>query len=364
MQYLAGSALAQVANAISATGVITPAYPAEALKRWQAAIDADNTTSYAHSSVVALLDAGAPVDEFQRGVANYSNDAYALAVAAFDRLRRAEPDSRQGLAYYYTGLSQIAQGEIDLGIEALDAFIGKWPNSPQLADAWMAKARALARAGRTAEAVSAYRELAKQRPDSPHAPKALWQVALLLADSAPDRATDAYLELARRYPGADEGWRGYQAAGLALFRRAEWQRAADVWGEMAAAKDLAAFARPVGYYWQGRALAAAGDAAGAKRAWEAGRALGESYYGLRSAAWLDGKPEAWVREDAAKTETQLPKSSPDERTEISNWLKDWAGQGSLVLPQRGNDRCRLEARPGAAGDWPANRGAAKLGTST
>ena len=69
MQYLSGNALAQVANTIKATGVITPTYPAEAVKRWQAAIDADNTSVYAHSSVVALLGAGAPVDEFQRGVA-------------------------------------------------------------------------------------------------------------------------------------------------------------------------------------------------------------------------------------------------------------------------------------------------------
>ena len=334
MQYLSGNALAQVANTIKATGVITPTYPAEALKRWQAAIDADNTSVYAHSSVVALLGAGAPVDEFQRGVANYSNGVYALAVAAFDRLHATEPASRQGLAVYYTGLSYIAQGDLDLGIKALDEFIAKWPDSAQWADAWMAKARALARAGRTTEAVAAYRELAKQRPASPQAPKALWQVALLLADSAPVQATDAYLDVARRYPGADEGWRGYQAAGLALLTQGDWRRAAGVWGEMATAKEIAAFARPVGYYWQGRALAAAGDAVGAKRAWEAGKALGESYYGLRSAAWLEDKPEAWVREGAPKTEAPLLKSSLDERTEIGNWLKAWAGQGFLTLPER------------------------------
>lgn len=335
MQYLAGYSLAQVASAIKATGVITPTYPAEALKRWQAAVDADNTSRYAHSSIVALLDAGAPVDEFQRGVANYSKGVYELAIAAFARLRAAEPDGRQGLATYYTGLSYIALDQPDRGLQELDAFISKWPNSSQWADAAMAKGRALARAGRTAQAVAAYRELAKQHPTAPQAPKALWQAALLLAssDSAPTQISDAYLDVARRYPGADEGWRAYQAAGMAFFRRAEWRRAAEVWGEMFAAKDIAAFARPVGYYWQGRALAAAGDAAGAKQAWAAGKALGESYYGLRSAAWLDGKPKAWVREDAAKTETQLLISSADERTEISRWLKGWAGQGTLTLPQ-------------------------------
>ncbi len=49
-------------------------------------------------------------------------------------------------------------------------------------------------------------------------------------------------------------------------------------------------------------------------AWEAGKALGESYYGLRSTAWLDGKPEAWVREDAPKTEV-APLKTADEKAD-------------------------------------------------
>jgi soluble lytic murein transglycosylase len=101
---------------------------------------------------------------------------------------------------------------------------------------------------------------------------------------------------------------------------------------MAAAPNLAAFTRPVGYYWQGRALLAAGDTDGAKRAWEAGKALGESYYGLRSAAWLEGKPEAWVREDAPKTEAQPLQAPAEEKAAISAWLREWAGSGSLGLP--------------------------------
>ena len=39
------------------------------------------------------------------------------------------------------------------------------------------------------------------------------------------------------YPAADEGWRAYQAAGMAFFQRAEWRRAAEIWGEMAAAPE-------------------------------------------------------------------------------------------------------------------------------
>ena len=332
MQYLAANALAQTANAIKATGVVTPTYPAEALKRWQAAVDADPTSEYAHSSIVSLLDAGAVVDEFERGLANYSTGVYDLAIAAFDRLRAAEPDGRQGLAWYYAGLSYIGLTQYDRGVQELDAFMSRWPNSPEWADAAMARARAFARAGRSSDAVAAYRELAKQKPDAAQAPKALWQAANLLANTTPDQAPDAYVDLARRYPAADEGWRAYYAGGMAYFQRAEWRRAAETWGEMATGAKLPAFAHVVGYYWQGRALHAAGDLDGAKRAWEAGKALGESYYGLRSAAWLDGKPEAWVREDAPKTETKPLQAPGDEKAAISTWLREWAGQGSLSLP--------------------------------
>jgi soluble lytic murein transglycosylase len=331
MQYLAGNALAQVANLIKATGVLTPTYPPEALARWQAAVDADPTSKYAHSSVVALLDAGAPVDEFERGVANYSNGVNELAIAAFDRLRAAEPDGRGGLAWYYAGLSYLALGQLDKGLNELNIFTSKWPDSPQWADALMAKGRALGRADRIDEAVASYREVANRKPDAPQAPKALSQAAYLLSLNAPDQAADAYLELARKYPAADEGWRAYHAAAMAHFRKADWRRAAEIWGEMAAAPKLAAFARPVGYFWQGRALHAAGDRDGAARAWQEGVALGETFHGLRARAWLDGKPESWVREDAPKTEP-VPANAGDEKAAITAWLKEWAGQGTLELP--------------------------------
>jgi soluble lytic murein transglycosylase len=359
MQHLAGNAIARVANAIRATGIVTPTYPPEAIKRWQASVDADPTSKFAHASIVALLDASAPVDEFERGVANYSNGVHDLAIAAFDRLRAAEPDGRQGQAWYYAGLSYLALGQLDKGIAELDTFTSRWPNSPQWADAWMARGRALARADRIDEAVSAYQQVAAQRPDSPQAPKALSQAAYLLSVHAPEQAPDAYLQLARKYPAADEGWRAYQAAGMYYFRRAEWRRAAEIWGEMAAAPNLAAFARPVAYYWQGRALHAAGDRDAATRAWQTGKSLGESYYGLRSAAWLDGSSEAWVREDAARTEA-APLKAGDEKTTISAWLKEWAGQGSLALPaavtsdpdwKRGQALLQIGRRTEALQNW-------------
>ncbi len=377
MQYLAGNALARPAQLLvqavqrltpgPVTATATPIpIPAEALARWQAAVDADNTSRWAHAAIVALLDAGAPVDEFQRGLANYHNGVHALAIAAFDRLRAAEPAGRDGQAWYYAGLSNLALSEVTKGLAELEHFIAGYPDSPLWPDAWMAKARALTNADRIAEAAAAYRRLVELRPDVAQAPKALWQAALLAEKSgANPTAAEAYLVMARAYPAADEGWRAYQAAGLMYFRLADYRRAADTWREMAEQPQLAAFTRPVAYFWLGRSQLALGETAAAAQAWQAAIAAApESFYGLRAAAWAAGQPNAWVREDVAVPPAepmgQASNTPEAEAAAIAAWLGTWAGEGVLMLPQavtndadwqRGQTLLTLGRRADALSQW-------------
>ncbi len=331
MQWLAGAALAQAGDPSKPSGA--------AQRRWQAAVDADPTSPYAHQSMAALVDAGATVDEYQRGLVNYFNGKYALANAAFERLRASDPTGRKGDAWYYAGLSYLKQGQTNPGLAELGNLIAAYPDNTHWADAWLAQADARARAGDVAGAIDTYRRFAGQRPDAPQAPTALWQAAnwqVEAGDLLP--AAEAYVALARRYPAADEAWRAYQAAGLIYFQRKDWQRAIATWKEMAEAK-LDAFTLPVAYFWLGRAQAAAGDTEAAKHSWQAAvQADPHSYYGLRAASWL-AAPGA----TAAQGGLQLSLSTPAaiaksggtgaaERAEITAWLNGWAGEGSLALP--------------------------------
>lgn len=381
MYYLSANALAKGALAAifpAATPTVLPGPPAvitvtptlspvlaqtiaAAQKRWQAAVDADVTGRYVHSAIVALLDSGAAVDEYQRGVANYANGTYELAIAAFDRLRAADPAGRDGLAWYYAGLSHLALGDADRGIAELDALINTYPNSSQAPDAWMAKARSQAKAGQTAAAIATYRKLAEVQPAAPQAPKALWQVAILQDLEPPVAAATApYLDLARRYPRADEAWRAYQNAGLIYFRLSDWRRAAEVWREMAGKAELPAFTRPVAHFWLGRALQAAGDTSGAQRAWQdAVQAGPESFYGLRAAAWLAGKGVEASMNDGAPPAQSISQPGADAN-EIAAWLATWAGPGTLDWPaavrddgdwQRGQMLLRLGRRVEALANW-------------
>jgi peptidoglycan lytic transglycosylase len=327
MQWLAGSAL-------SKAGDLTGAQ-----RRWQAAVDADPKSSYAHQAMVGLVESGASLDEYQRGVVDYYNGLYQLAIEAFARLRTADPTGRQGAAWYFTALSYLALGQTDKGLAELGNLIAAYPKSPYWADAWLAKGRAQADAGKRDDAIATYRELARVSPDAPQAPKALWRAAALLTEAGRTaEATEQYLALGRRYPAADEGWRGYQAAGLNYFRQSDWRRAGETWDEMARAA-LPTATRPAAYFWLGRAQAAAGEVEAAQRSWKAAIDSGPgSYYALRAAEWSSKKaaPGAGGAVSGTSTPTaQLPArlaTPAQEAEELAAWLRSWAGAGSLTLP--------------------------------
>lgn len=345
MYWLAGAALAK-ADA-----------PAEAGRRWQTAVDAAPASTHAHQAIVALLDAGAAVDEYQRGLVNYYQGKYALAIAAFDRLRAADPAGRNGAAFYYAGISYLRLGNVAAALAELNQFIADYADSPLWPKAWLAQGEAQVAAKNSAAAIAIYRRLADQRPDAAEAPQALWRAAGLEAKpttgsgrspTEPLGAAAAYLALGRRYPATNEGWRAYQTVALAYFQAGNYGRAAEIWAEMAGV-DLATggtatsppttrlpdWTRAPVLYWLGRAQAAAGDAAAARRAWQmAAEADPDTFYGLRAADRLDGwgDPSRSPTAAAADAGAGARPAPTGETAALAAWLRTWAGDGTLALP--------------------------------
>lgn len=352
MQWLAGAALAMTGDPANP--------PASSRQRWQAAADAAPTSPYAHRAIAALVEAGAAVDEYQRGVINFFNGRYALANAAFDRLRASDPTGRKGDAWYYAGLSYLRQDQVAPGLAELGNLIAAYPENAHWADARLTQADTQARGGDVAGAVASYRQLAEQRPTAPQAPIALWRAGTWLAETGDlAGAAETYLDLARRYPAADEGWRAYQVAGLIYFQGQDWSRAAAAWKAMSEAA-LEPFTRPVAYFWLGRAQAAAGNVEAARQSWQqAVAADAQSYYGLRAAAWLQ-QPTGPATGAAAGGQAPNAAAAEPDRAELSAWLKGWAGEGSLALPavvtgdpdwRRGSALLELGRRSQALAAW-------------
>ncbi|MCX8025898.1 MAG: tetratricopeptide repeat protein, partial [Thermanaerothrix sp.] len=88
-----------------------------------------------YSGLVALVNAGQPVNELQRGLVDYYAGQYGYAVEAFTRYINSTPD-HDGKAHYYRALSWRALGKITEAIQELQDLIKTHPNDPLWPNAW------------------------------------------------------------------------------------------------------------------------------------------------------------------------------------------------------------------------------------
>lgn len=134
-----------------------------------------NTYPRAYESylgLVTLVEAGQPVDEFQRGLVDYYAKAYFPAIAAFDRYLAANPQTARADTQLYLAWCYEGVGNVDAALAALDAYALR-----DAAAATIERAKLLARAGNGAEAITAYEAYLANFPDGPDAPFAAWWAA-------------------------------------------------------------------------------------------------------------------------------------------------------------------------------------------
>ena len=109
---------------------------------WTAYLDAvvNYPQSYnSYSALIELVDAGAPVDELERGIVDYYADQHGVALAALDRYLQNDPaDPATGL--YFFGLASRALGGHEEAIEKWDLVINNYPDSTYWDEVWEAKA--------------------------------------------------------------------------------------------------------------------------------------------------------------------------------------------------------------------------------
>ncbi|MEJ2750197.1 MAG: tetratricopeptide repeat protein, partial [Anaerolineae bacterium] len=99
-------------------------------------------TEFTYLGLIQLVDAGVPVDEFQRALVDYYADAYDPAIAAFQRYLADNPDDFRADAYLYLAWSYEALGDLETALAQLDAYA-----THDAARALIERARMMARAG-------------------------------------------------------------------------------------------------------------------------------------------------------------------------------------------------------------------------
>ena len=97
------------------------------------------TSPNTFNALAALVEAGVPVNELQRGIIDYFAGQYGVALAAFDRyLQNAPADPAS--AHYYYALTQRKLGNYAEAVQSWEKVIQDFPDHTYWDNAWEEKA--------------------------------------------------------------------------------------------------------------------------------------------------------------------------------------------------------------------------------
>jgi soluble lytic murein transglycosylase len=289
--------------------------------RHLAVVETYPTEDHAYLSLVELVEAGRPVDDFLRGVVDYYGGAYGPAVGALHRYVSTHPESDLVPdAHWYTGLSHLAAGSPGLAASEFETLIETYPENEHWGDGWMGLAEAQGDASDTYAAVTAYWEFASAAPDHSSAPEALWEAAQLLerTDNL-EPASAAYMDCHTAYPDSDYGPPALFRSGLQSYQLGELVDAAVAWDTLAAIYPDSPY-RPAALLWLGKLRMAQGDDEAAAAAFEEATAADPTgYYGLR-AAELAADPLALPFPPDQNVDYRI---TTNHQAEAEEWLAEW-----------------------------------------
>lgn len=293
------------------------------------------TATHAYWALVALLDEGdETVPLYDRGVIYYYGDDYNACIQAMYTYFDANPDKHAGQAHYFAGLSYRALSNYAAAAREFDVLIRTHPEYTGLSDAWWWKARSLASAGSTDEALAAYRTLAKTYPKSDRADDALRNAAYLLkSNSQYVGAAAAFVEMQKAYPASEYAPGALWEAGYCRYLAGDYVEAAGPWDKLLQTYPNAGETVTQDLFWLGKAAQKDGDGDVARGYWQrAVDADPHGYYGLRAHDYLS-ETQVLTRTPGLTYTLTMPTRT--EQVEFEEWLAGWTGQPRYDYATRG-----------------------------
>jgi soluble lytic murein transglycosylase len=245
---------------------------------------------YAYLALVALVDAGYPVDELQRGLVDYFAGEYGVALAAFDRYLAGTP-TESAAALYYRGMILRNQDDLSGALANWEIVIQNHANHYLWDEAWEQKAYTLwAYQGDYAGGLQTLVDFVSAAPTHPRAAEFLFNAGRVAErDGRLAEAAALWLRMPIEYPAAEYGYRALFLAGISYYRRADYESARDAFWQ---AQSLAASPgeRAGAYFWLGKIQMAEGDENGARATWEQATTFDPTgYYSERARDLLIGR---------------------------------------------------------------------------
>jgi len=122
-------------NLLAGQSYLALGLPDQAYARFQESVQNYPKAFDTHSGLVALVDAGIPVDEFNRGLTNYYAGSYGLAINAFLRFIEQNPE-HNGNSLYFIGLSYLKMNDPVNAITFWNRLVENYPENIFFVDAW------------------------------------------------------------------------------------------------------------------------------------------------------------------------------------------------------------------------------------
>ncbi|MFO7585241.1 MAG: tetratricopeptide repeat protein [Anaerolineales bacterium] len=307
---------------------------ASAYEKWQFTVNNYPLAYDSYSALVGLVNAGVPVNEYNRGLINYFVGQYPLALAAFDRYILADP-SHDGSVLHYKALTLRELGQHTEAIAVWDEFIRAYPANRFWATAWEQKGfTQWAYLNDHAEGAKTFEDFVSFVPGSPFAVSYLMNAARINERGGNlERAAEVWEMVALQYSSDPEASNALFLAGIAHYRRGDFERAQDNFqrAQILAVEDIE---RTRAQFWVGKAMKVQGDTQGAVIAWQSAQAImPNGYYSLRARDMLLNR-EPFVSLTTYNFEYNLA----SERHEAISWMRvrfdlppetDLSGPGEL-----------------------------------
>ncbi len=274
-------------------------------KAYASYLDAVNNYPASYDSylaLVALVEAGVPVNELNRGIVDYFAGQYGVARAAFERyLQSTEPD--QATARYYNGLTLRALGLYEAAIAEWDTVIIGYPEDRFWDRAWEQKAYTLwYYLNDYGAAIQTLFNFASSVPTHPRAGEFLFDAARIAErDNKLQEAAELWLKVAVDYPEYEQASQALFLAGITHYRLQDYSGALAIFQRFLE-NSLNLQDRTAALFWQGKAQQALGDLSASTATWEL-------------AANLD--PTGYYSERARDLLRQRPPFSPPQQYDLS-----------------------------------------------
>jgi soluble lytic murein transglycosylase len=293
-----------------------------------------------YSALVALVEAGIPVSDLDRGLVDYYAGQYGLALAALDRYLQTVGPEDDGTVHHYRALTLRELGNHTEAIAAWDILINQFPNNRYWSTAWDEKAfTQWAYLGDYGSAAQTWLDFVKAVPQSPSAAEFLFSAARTLERGARlEEAAGVWERIANEYPSSPNAVDALHFAGISRYRTGDLDGAIrNFQRSLLLANDLEDQARA--NFWIGKSQQVKNDLPAAMAAFQAAQNLDPSgYYSERARDILAGRQPF-----ESPIGHSFGVNLEAERAEADSWLRttfnlpadtDLSGTGSLALDGR------------------------------